>query len=225
MVNGRDGLVEVSETAVLNANYCMKKLKAVFDLPYDRLCKHEFVLSAKSLKEKYHVSALDIAKGLLDQNIHPPTIYFPLIVQEALMIEPTETETLETLDHFVEVMKTLAEIAAADPDALHAAPVNTQVGRVDEVLAARKPSVNYFSLEDAEMNELKKTVLYDKHLSAGAKMMEFSGWDMPIQYETGIITEHLSTRKGAGIFDVSHMGAFYPHWYRCPWFSPVCPDQ
>ncbi|MBI9103161.1 MAG: aminomethyl-transferring glycine dehydrogenase subunit GcvPB [Spirochaetales bacterium] len=148
LINGEDGLTDVSEFAVLNANYLREKLKDFYDLPYDEVCKHEFVLSAKSLKENYGISALDIAKGLLDKNIHPPTIYFPLIVEEALMIEPTETETRETLDGFVEVMISLAKIASSDPDSLHMAPVNALVGRVDEVLAARKPVVNYFNAEE-----------------------------------------------------------------------------
>ena len=104
---GPDGLKQVSETAVLHANYLLSKLKPYFDLPYDRVCMHEFVLSGKRQKAK-GVRTLDIAKRMLDFGIHAPTVYFPLIVDEALMIEPTETETLETLDAFVEVMTTIA---------------------------------------------------------------------------------------------------------------------
>ncbi len=148
LVNGEDGLTEVSETAVLNANYLKDKLKDLLDLPFDVICKHEFVLSARGLKAKYGVSALDIAKGLLDHNIHPPTIYFPLIVEEAMMIEPTETESLETLDRFIGVMKELAAEAEINSEVLHNAPVNAMVKRVDEVLAARKPVVNFFSPEE-----------------------------------------------------------------------------
>jgi len=148
LVNGEDGLTRVSEAAVLNANYLREKLRDIYDLPYDEICKHEFVVSAKSLRDNYGISALDIAKGLLDRGIHPPTVYFPLIVEEALMIEPTETETKETLERFAGIMKALAEAAASDPEVLHAAPVSAVVGRVDEALAARKPAVNYFSEEE-----------------------------------------------------------------------------
>jgi len=140
---GGNGLAEASQLAVLNANYLKEKLKGVYQLPYDTLCKHEFVLSASSLKETCGISALDVAKGLIDNQIHPPTIYFPLIVHEAMMIEPTETESKETLDDFVEVMKQIAELAEKDPESLHEAPINLPVRRVDEVLAARKPKVSW----------------------------------------------------------------------------------
>ncbi len=138
---GGDGLSLASKLAVLNANYCRVNLNQVLDIPYGGLCKHEFVLSAKSLKEKYGISATDIAKGMIDRGIHPPTVYFPLIVPEALMVEPTETENLDTMNEFIEVIKDLAAQAANDPNALHTAPVNTPIGRLDEVLAARKPRV------------------------------------------------------------------------------------
>lgn len=140
---GSDGLSKVAEIAVLNANYLKEKLKGSLLLPYDTVCKHEFVLSAKELKDKTGITALDIAKGLIDNNIHPPTIYFPLIVPEALMIEPTETESLETLDNFVEVMQKIVKTAVEAPDLLHSAPNNTEISRVDETLAARKPVVRY----------------------------------------------------------------------------------
>jgi glycine dehydrogenase subunit 2 len=140
---GRDGLARVGELAVLNANYLKERLKASYDLPYDRLCKHEFVLSARGLKERLGVTALDVAKRLLDFGIHPPTVYFPLIVQEALMIEPTETESLEVLDRFVEAMETIAREAAESPETLKQAPSRTPVRRIDEVLAARRPIVRW----------------------------------------------------------------------------------
>jgi glycine dehydrogenase subunit 2 len=140
---GRDGLARVGELAVLNANYLKERLKASYDLPYDRLCKHEFVLSARVLREKFGITALDVAKRLLDFGIHPPTVYFPLIVAEALMIEPTETESLEVLDRFVEVMETIAREAAESPETLKQAPRATPVRRIDEVLAARKPVVRW----------------------------------------------------------------------------------
>jgi glycine dehydrogenase subunit 2 len=146
---GRDGLARVGELAVLNANYLKERLKESYDLPYDRLCKHEFVLSARRLKEKLGITALDVAKRLLDFGIHPPTVYFPLIVPEALMIEPTETESLEVLDRFVEVMETIAREAAESPETLKQAPTATPVRRIDEVLAARKPIVRWHPEEQA----------------------------------------------------------------------------
>jgi glycine dehydrogenase subunit 2 len=140
---GREGLARISELAVLNANYLKERLKASFDLPYDQLCKHEFVLSARGLKERFGITALDVAKRLLDFGVHPPTVYFPLIVAEALMIEPTETESLEVLDHFVRAMEAIAEEAKDRPEKLKSAPTATPVGRIDEVLAARKPVVRW----------------------------------------------------------------------------------
>jgi glycine dehydrogenase subunit 2 len=140
---GRDGLARVGELAVLNANYLKERLRGCYDLPYDRLCKHEFVLSARPLKENLGITALDVAKRLLDFGVHPPTVYFPLIVQEALMIEPTETESLEVLDRFVEAMETIAREAEENPETLKQAPNRTPVRRIDEVLAARKPIVRW----------------------------------------------------------------------------------
>lgn len=137
---GPGGLRKVAEVSVLNANYLLAALKKDYDLPYDRICKHEFVLSAKRQKA-HQVKALDIAKRLLDYGVHPPTIYFPLIVEEALMIEPTETETQGTLDAFIEVMKKIAEEAENSPEVVQGAPYSTPVARVDDVLAARKPNV------------------------------------------------------------------------------------
>jgi len=134
---GAEGLKEASEIAVLSANYLKEKLKNHYDLPYARTCMHEFVLSAGNLK-KLGVKALDVAKGLLDKGYHPPTIYFPLIVPEALMIEPTETENLVTLDEFIEAMIEIAQKAASHPEELTQAPVNTPVKRIDEVRAARE---------------------------------------------------------------------------------------
>ncbi len=137
---GRDGLGRVAENAVLNANYVMEKLKGHYDLPYDRLCKHECVFSA-SRQEKNGVRAIDIAKALIDRGIHPPTVYFPLIVPEAMMIEPTETESTETLDEFIETMIEIAEVAAGNPDEILSCPNTTVVGRLDETQAARRPDL------------------------------------------------------------------------------------
>jgi glycine dehydrogenase subunit 2 len=136
MMHGAQGLREVSEYAVLNANYLMALLKDVYRLPYDRVCMHEFVLEGR-WPEIEGVHALDISKRLMDFGFHPPTNYFPLIVREALMIEPTETETKETLDAFAEAMLQIAEEAKTNPDVLHEAPHVTPIGRLDEVQAAR----------------------------------------------------------------------------------------
>jgi glycine dehydrogenase subunit 2 len=147
---GREGVSEAACSAVLNANYIRSQLKDVYTEAYDTTCMHEFVLSLQKLKDDTGVSALDIAKGLLDLGIHPPTMYFPLIVHEALMIEPTETETKETMDEFIKDMKDLFTIAHKDPDYLHSCPHNTVIGRPDEVAAARKPILTYQMLKSAE---------------------------------------------------------------------------
>ncbi len=131
---------KVSEHAVLNANYLLSLLKDTYDLPYNRSCAHEFVISSKNLGEK---SALNIAKRLLDYGVHPPTIYFPLIVSEALMIEPTETEGKETLDEFASTLKKIATELKENPQVVMSAPHNTPVGRLDEVTAARKPNLRW----------------------------------------------------------------------------------
>jgi glycine dehydrogenase subunit 2 len=136
-------LREMSEVAVLNANYLLARLKDTYDLPFDRLCMHEFVLSARTLKREHGVTALDVAKRLMDYGFHPPTIYFPLIVPEALMIEPTETEPKERLDDFCEAMLTIAAEAATQPDVLHEAPHNRPVTRLDEVKAAKRMILRY----------------------------------------------------------------------------------
>ncbi|MBI3842566.1 MAG: aminomethyl-transferring glycine dehydrogenase subunit GcvPB [Thaumarchaeota archaeon] len=131
---------KVSEHAVLNANYLLSLLKEVYDLPYNRKCAHEFVISSEKFGEK---SALNIAKRLLDYGFHPPTIYFPLIVQEALMIEPTETESKETLDRFAFVLRSIAHELRENPQVVNGAPYTTPVGRLDEITAARKPNLRW----------------------------------------------------------------------------------
>ena len=136
-------LREMSEMAVLNANYLLARLRDAYELPYDRLCMHEFVLSARGLKREHGVTALDVAKRLMDFGIHPPTIYFPLVVPEALMIEPTETETKERLDAFVDVMQQIAREAAEEPQLLKDAPRRRPVRRLDEVRAAKEPVVKF----------------------------------------------------------------------------------
>jgi glycine cleavage system P protein (glycine dehydrogenase) subunit 2 len=137
------GLRDMSEVAVLNANYVLARLKGAYDLPVDRHCMHEFVVSARNLKREHGITALDVAKRLMDHGFHPPTIYFPLIVSEALMIEPTETETRETLDAFCEAMLAIAQEAGDDPQMLKDAPHTRPVTRLDEAEAAKRLLVRY----------------------------------------------------------------------------------
>ena len=139
---GREGLREVSNHAVLNANYILEKLRDKLPAPAPGRCMHECVLSAEAFAKK-GARALDIAKALIDKGFHPPTMYFPAIVREALMIEPTETETPETLDAFIMAMREILEQAENNPDALRKAPITTPVGRVDEVAAARNPNLTF----------------------------------------------------------------------------------
>jgi glycine cleavage system P protein (glycine dehydrogenase) subunit 2 len=136
-------LREMSEVAVLNANYLLALLRDAYDLPYDRICMHEFVLSARTLKREHGVTALDVAKRLMDYGFHPPTVYFPLVVPEALMIEPTETEPKETLDAFAAAMVAIAREASVSPDLLHEAPHTRPVGRLDEVRAVKRLVVRH----------------------------------------------------------------------------------
>ncbi len=136
-------LKEASENAVLNANYLKEKLKGAYLLPYDEPCMHEFVLSGEKQKHENGVSTLNIAKALMDENTHPPTVYFPLIVHEAIMIEPTESETKQVLDEFVDVMLKIADDAKNNPEKLISAPHTTPVKRLDETLAARKPNLKF----------------------------------------------------------------------------------
>ncbi|MDI9540991.1 MAG: aminomethyl-transferring glycine dehydrogenase subunit GcvPB [Bacillota bacterium] len=140
---GKEGIAEASGNAVLNANYLMNKLKTHYDVAYDLICMHEFVLSLGKMKREYGVSAMDIAKGCLDYGIHPPTMYFPLIVSEALMLEPTETESKETLDQAADIFIKLYETAISNPEKLHNAPSKCYITRPDEVQAARKPILTY----------------------------------------------------------------------------------
>lgn len=142
-VLGAEGVMQVAENAVLNANYLMKRLAAKYDIAYDAACMHEFVVTLKGFKKEYSVSALDIAKTLIEFGIHPPTIYFPLIVHEALMIEPTETESKATLDEAADVFLAAYERAQRDPEGVHAMPMKASVRRLDEVSAARNPRLRY----------------------------------------------------------------------------------
>ncbi|OTA40943.1 MAG: hypothetical protein A6D92_11635 [Symbiobacterium thermophilum] len=128
---------------MLNANYVLARLKEYYEPFVDRYCMHECVLSARTLKQETGVKTLDVAKRLLDEGLHPPTIYFPLIVEEALMIEPTETEDKATLDRFIDAMIRIYEEARSNPDYVKSAPHKTPVGRLDEALAARRPNLRY----------------------------------------------------------------------------------
>ncbi len=140
---GAEGIPEASANAVLNANYLMHELAGLYEMAYDGPCMHEFVMSLSKLKKENGVSAMDIAKSLLDHGIHPPTMYFPLIVEEALMVEPTETESKETLDQAAAVFRSIYETALSDPQSLHEAPVRTPIRRPDELGAARNPKLRY----------------------------------------------------------------------------------
>ncbi len=139
---GAKGMREVAEHAVLNANYMRKRLQDIYHVPYDRICKHEFVAEGH-FEQAPDVHALDIGKRLIDYGVHPPTYYFPLIVNEALMIEPTETESKQSIDQYIEIMREIAEQAQTQPELLHAAPQNAPVQRLDEVTAARHPILRY----------------------------------------------------------------------------------
>ncbi len=138
-------LKNASENAVLNANYLKEKLKKYYDLPYDEPCMHEFVLTGEKQKHENGVSTLNIAKALMDGNTHPPTVYFPLIVHEAIMIEPTESESKEKLDEFVETMIQIAQESKTNPEKILSAPHTTPVKKIDEVTAARKPDLKYIN--------------------------------------------------------------------------------
>jgi glycine dehydrogenase subunit 2 len=140
---GPGGLLHVAQSAILNANYLKHELATDYEIAYPHICQHEFVATVERQKDEYGVTALDIAKRILDFGMMAPTIYFPLIVHEALMIEPTETETRETLDYFVSVMRQIAEEARTNPEIVKTAPHTTPVGRLDQALAARKPNLRW----------------------------------------------------------------------------------
>ena len=137
-VHGSEGLARVAQHAVLNANWLRERLRATLPAAYDRVCMHECVLTASDLKSTYGVRGLDVAKALLEEGFHSPTVYFPLIVEEALMFEPTETESVQTLEAIAQSVERIAERARVDPEGLHHAPQTTPVSRVDEARAARQ---------------------------------------------------------------------------------------
>jgi glycine dehydrogenase subunit 2 len=149
--HGDSGLREVSDDAVLAANYLMHRISGAYDIPYGRACKHEFVASAASIKKRTGVRTLDIAKRLIDKGFHPPTIYFPLIVEEGMLIEPTETESVETLDAFADALIAIAAETEADPTLVTSAPHDAPVRRLDEVTAARQPNLRWRPMAGSEM--------------------------------------------------------------------------
>jgi glycine dehydrogenase subunit 2 len=148
--HGAAGMREVSDDAVLAANYLKSRLANTFDLPYDRPCKHEFVASATSIKARTGVRTLDIAKRLIDHGFHPPTIYFPLTLDEGMLIEPTETESVETIDAFAQALIDIVEEADRDPETVRSAPHTAPVKRLDEAAAARQPNLRWRPMAGAE---------------------------------------------------------------------------
>ena len=148
--HGGSGLRQVSDDAVLAANYLKHRVGAAYEIPYDRPCKHEFVASAAAIKRKTGVRTLDIAKRLIDHGFHPPTIYFPLIVEEGMLIEPTETESVETLDAFADALIAIAAEAETDPETIRSAPHTSPVRRLDEALAARHPNLRWRGMSGSE---------------------------------------------------------------------------
>jgi glycine dehydrogenase subunit 2 len=149
--HGASGLREVSDDAVLAANYMKSQVTGVLDVPFSRHCMHEFVASSATLKAQTGIRTLDVAKRLIDYGFHPPTIYFPLTVEEALLIEPTETEALETLDAFVQALRSIVDEAHSDPDLLHSAPHSSPVRRLDEATAARQPNLRWRPMTGRQM--------------------------------------------------------------------------
>ncbi|MBQ7255303.1 MAG: aminomethyl-transferring glycine dehydrogenase subunit GcvPB [Oscillospiraceae bacterium] len=150
MTLGCEGVPEAAKNAVLNANYLMQRVKGTFEPAFDRICMHEFVLDLSEYKKETGVSALDVAKSLIDYGMHPPTMYFPLIVHEALMLEPTETESKQTLDWAADVFRKLYALGKTDSETMHAAPHHAQIGRPDEVKAARNPIVRWYNDSETE---------------------------------------------------------------------------
>ena len=148
--HGAAGLRQVSDDAVLSANYVKSRLSGVLDVPYARHCMHEFVASSASLKAETGLGTLDVAKRLIDYGFHPPTVYFPLTVKEALLVEPTETEALETLDAFVEALRSIVAEARTEPDLLHEAPHSAPVRRLDEATAARQLNLRWRAMTGSQ---------------------------------------------------------------------------
>jgi glycine dehydrogenase subunit 2 len=149
--HGGSGLRQVSDDAVLAANYLKSRVAEAYQIPYDRPCKHEFVASAAAIKKRTGIRTLDIAKRLIDHGFHPPTIYFPLIVEEGMLIEPTETESIETLDAFADALLAIAQEAETQPDLVTDAPRSAPVRRLDEATAARQPNLRWKPMTGRQM--------------------------------------------------------------------------
>jgi glycine dehydrogenase subunit 2 len=150
LAHGGEGLVQVSEDAVLAANYLRHRLADTYDMPFAQVSKHEFVASAATLKAQTGVRMLDIAKRIIDKGFHPPTIYFPLTVEECMLVEPTETESVETLDAFADALIEIAAEAHSDPELVKSAPHGSPVRRLDEATAARQPDLRWRPMTGAE---------------------------------------------------------------------------
>jgi glycine dehydrogenase subunit 2 len=150
LAHGGTGLEQVSEDAVLAANYLRRRVGEAYELPYEQVCKHEFVASARALKGRTGVRTLDIAKRLIDKGFHPPTIYFPLIVDEGMLIEPTETESIESLDAFADALLAVAAEAESDAELVRTAPHTAPVRRLDEATAARQPDLRWRPMTGAQ---------------------------------------------------------------------------
>ena len=189
---GNEGIANISRDAVINANYILSKLKGCYDLPYNRSCMHEVVFSARTLRREQGVSALDVAKRLIDYGIHPPTMYFPLIVEEALMIEPTETESKETLDGFIEVMRAIAQEAQDDPDLLHDAPHGAPNTRLDEAQAAAA----HTSAGNPKSSRKQSLRIYYKQLASVLKSRREN--DMGLIYAPVTISNPAGPRQKLG---------------------------
>ena len=165
MILGKEGLRRTSQVAVLNARYLEHELSRNYDMAIDQPCMHEFVMTLKRQHHDLGVSAMDIAKGMIDRGIHPPTMYFPLIVEEALMVEPTETEPKAVLDEAVRVLSELLDLAASDPQALQACPTTTPVGRIDEVQAARHPILRWQRETNSKMLYFAEGQTFDPYFN------------------------------------------------------------
>jgi glycine dehydrogenase subunit 2 len=150
LAHGGDGLEQVSEDAVLAANYLKKRVGDGYEIPFGQVSKHEFVASAEALRKQTGVRMLDVAKRLIDYGFHPPTIYFPLTVEEGMLVEPTETESRETLDAFADALLAIAQEARSDPELVRNAPYDSPVRRLDEATAARHPDLRWRPMTGAE---------------------------------------------------------------------------
>ncbi len=196
---GREGLREISDAAVLNANYLKAVLKDHLQFPYDAIPMHEFVAGPPPEWAEKKLSTFDLAKRLVDYGCHPMTIYFPLVVDQAIMVEPTETESKETLDHFAHSLIEILEEGKRDPDLVRTAPHRAPVSRVNVMRADSWRDFNWYK------RTIRRTQLHETHMQLGAQIFVFAGWQMPLFYSS-VDEEHIAVRERAGLFDISHMG-------------------